>query len=373
MKKFEDFVRESTENKGKGVGGDTDLFPRPTPKQTINKGDLNPVDNLGIRGHQITTDKIDGIVKSVKDGVVYVEDRESKEMKEYPIADFLKEFNKYYKKQKKEEKIVESDKVVESVELDEKDKVLLNKIIYGDKINEAKKSERDLWEKKWESFTVNNVKATKIDEDEDILNEGSTPYSETKWGEEVSQWIYDGLKEKGLEADEAQDVIDMYSDFEQMIYDVHNGMKVDNAIDMLINNRDSYKKSSIVSNNYSNRYGIKDDERVQPSVDSHGNFVGLDEKSMKVERFSDFTKRLRVKPNDITEDLETSELEEIEENAVPKPLPQVKCNDCGTPVNDERNDKVRHLYSKHNYKPTVDNVDDWLKKYFPPKVEDKKK
>jgi len=370
MKKFEDFIKENTENKGKGVGGDTDLFPRPFPKQTINKGDLDPIDNLGIRGHQITTDKIDGIVKSVKDGIVYVEDRESKETKEYPIVDFLKEFNKYYKKQKKEEKIVES------VELDDKDKELLNKIIYGDKINESKKSERDLWEKKWESFTINNVKATKIDEDDDIVNEGSTPYSETKWGEEVSKWIYDGLKEQGFDADEAQDIIDMYPDFEQMIYDVHNGTKVDNAIELLISNRDSYKKTSkIVSNNYSNRYGIKDEEdQTSKSVDSHGNFIGFDE-SMKVERFSDFTKRLRVKPNTIDEDLETSELEEIEENAVPKQLPQVKCSDCGNMVTDSREDKIRHLYSKHNFKPTVDeeNINDWLLNHFPPKGDDKKK
>ena len=75
MKKFEDFVKESTENKGKGIDGDTDLIPTPSPKQTINKGNLNPMDNLGIRGRQITTDKIDGIVQSVKDGIVYVEDR----------------------------------------------------------------------------------------------------------------------------------------------------------------------------------------------------------------------------------------------------------------------------------------------------------
>ena len=445
LKRFEDFMKESTDNKGKGVGGDTDFFSRPTPKQTINKGSLDPIGNVGIMGHQITTDKIDGLVKSVKDGIVYVEERETKEIKEFPIAEFLKEFNKYYKKLKKDSEF----KVEESIKLDDHDKELLSKIIYGDKINEAKQGEKELWEKKWENFATNIVKSTKLDLDEDELNEdqlievkdtvtenvkkkkfividndfnnsqyedlvgrifdednipsyaqvkevkdeikeklktltenatmdelfsvneGSTPYSETKWGEKISQDIYDDLKENGFSAEESQDIIDSYFDFEQMIYDIHDGMKIDQAVEMLINN---YKKPKpeIVSNNYSNRHGIMDDERVQPSVDSHGNFVGMDEK-VKIERFSDFSKRLRVRPDVIDEDLQW--IDELDENFVPKSLPKVECSDCGVQVEDNRNDKIGHLYSKHNFKPTVDeeDINTWLLEYFPPNVEEEKK
>jgi hypothetical protein len=417
LKRFEDFMKESTDNKGKGVGGDTDFFSRPTPKQTINKGSLDPIGNVGIMGHQITTDKIDGMVKSVKDGIVYVEERETKEIKEFPIAEFLKEFNKYYKKLKKDSEF----KVEESIKLDDHDKELLSKIIYGDKINEAKQGEKELWEKKWESFATNIVKSTKLDLDEDELNEdqlievkdtvtedikkkkfividndfnnsqyedlvgrifdednipsyaqvkevkddlktltenttmdelfgvneGSTPYSETKWGEKISQDIYDDLKENGFSAEESQDIIDSYLDFEQMIYDIHDGMKVDQAVEMLINN---YKKP-------------------KPEISNDFRF---DEK-VKIERFSDFSKRLRVRPDIIDEDLEW--IDELDENFVPKSLPKVECSDCGEKVDNNRNDKIRHLYSKHNFKPTVDeeDINTWLLEYFPPNVEEEKK
>ena len=40
----------------------------------------------------------------------------------------------------------------------------------------------------------------------------------------------------------------------------------------------------------------------------------------------------------------------IAENAVPKPKPQIECSDCGEKVDDDEFDKVRHLYSKHNFK-----------------------
>jgi len=422
LKRFEDFMKESTDNKGKGIGGDTDFFSKPTPKQTINKGSLDPIGNVGIMGHQITTDKIDGLVKSVKDGIVYVEERETKEIKEFPIAEFLKEFNKYYKKLKKDSEV----KVDESIKLDEHDKELLSKIIYGDKINEAKQEEKELWEKKWESFATNIVKSTKLDLDDDIedlnedqlievkddiitenikkkkyvvvdndfnnshyedlvgrifdedhipsyahvkeieddeikenlktitenttmdelfdVNEGSTPYSETKWGEEISQWIYDALKEEGFSAEESQHVIDNYKDFEQMIYDVHDGMKIDQAVEMLISD---YKK---------------------PKPEK---FI-IDEK-VKIERFSDFSKRLRVRPDVIDEDLQW--IDELDENFVPKSLPKVECSDCGVEVEDNRNDKIGHLYSKHNFKPTVDeeDINTWLLEYFPPEVEEKNK
>ena len=109
------------------------------------------------------------------------------------------------------------------------------------------------------------------------LNEGGTPYSETKWGEKISQWIYDSLNENGFSAEESQNVIDSYKDFEQMIYDGHDGMKIDQAVEMLINN---YKKPEpeIVANNYSNKHGITDDEdQTSNDVDSHGNFIKFDD------------------------------------------------------------------------------------------------
>jgi len=282
IKKFEDFVKESTENRGKGVDGDTDLFSRPTAKQTINKGDLNPIDNLGIRGRQITTENIDGIVKNVTGGEVYVEDRLSKEIKKYTVSNFLKEFHKAYKKDKKESEKTNESIVIEEVklpELKDDDKELLNKIL---NVNESDKKE--IWEKKWESFASNYVKATK-EIDEDV-----------------------------------------------------------------------------------------DEEPINESIENENNEESS--KSIKVEKFADFLKnRVKIRPDTIDEDinLENDQEDIVIENSVPKPLKTVKCNDCSDSVTDNDLDKSRHLYSKHNFKPTTDDLDNWLLEYFPPNVPEKKK
>ena len=264
VKRFEDFIKENTENKGKGIGGDTDLFPRPTPKQTVDKGDTNPVDNLGIRGRQITTENIDGIVKSVSGSEVFIEDRLSKEIKSYTMKEFLSEFNKAYKKEKKESaekdsEVSESITIKEEPELVEKEKELLKKILNVDENSENKQ----LWEKKWESFESNYIKATKeIDLDDTI----------------------------------------------------------------------------------------EDDEPIKK------------ESNIKVEKFSSFLNRIKIKLEDDPEE------DSVVENSVPKQLPQVKCTSCGVEVDDTEADMERHLYSKHNFKPTVDDIDVWLLEYFPPNI-----
>jgi len=107
IKKFNDFIKENqdnketkekeeplSKNKGKGLGGDTDLFNKPTSKQTINKGDLNPIDNLGIMGKPFKTEKIDGIVKNVSGELVYIEDFKSQKIITVPLTEFLKQHKK---------------------------------------------------------------------------------------------------------------------------------------------------------------------------------------------------------------------------------------------------------------------------------------
>lgn len=309
VKKFEDFVKENTENKGKGVGGDTDLIPRPTPKQTINKGDLNPVDQLGIAGRQITTDKIDGIVKSVKDDTVYVEDRLTKQIKEFTVKEFLSEFHKSYKKEKKEElkKSNESIIIEPEPELTTEDKELLDKIL---NVNESEKKE--LWEKTWESFATNYVKKMK-DVDEDFEEFFENPLNETI-----------GLQELSENAIEPKEIFD---------------------------------------------------EKEEISLEEN-------KSEIKVQKFQSFINdRIKIKPDTIDEDMNLDEDDDeetigIAENSVQKQTPQVKCADCGQEVDDEEFDKVRHLYSKHNYKATVDDLTKWLLEYFPPEVpedEEKKK
>lgn len=318
VKKFEDFVKESTVNKGKGIDGDTDLFPRPTPKQTINRGDLNPIDNLGIQGHQITTDKIDGIIKSVKDGIVYVEDRLTKEIKEYSVTEFLKEFHKSYQKEKKaeSEKSYESIVVEPEPELDEQDKEILGKIL---KVNENS-SEKQLWEKKWESFAKNYVKSVK-EVDEDF--EEFAAIEESKNEEEK---LEDYLKESNFEEEQS---ISLESLSEPVVEET-----------------------------------TEEPEKVK--IESFENFINS---------------RLKIKPDSIDEDInkEDEDNEEtigIAENTVPKSVSQVECSDCGEKVDDEEFDKVRHLYSKHNFKATTNSNNDltkWLLQYFPPEVPEKKK
>jgi hypothetical protein len=87
----------------------------------------------------------------------------------------------------------------------------------------------------------------------------------------------------------------------------------------------------------------------------------IKESNIKVENFSNFLNRIKIKLEDDPED-------SVVENSVPKQLPQVKCTSCGVEVDDTEADMERHLYSKHNFKPTVDDIDVWLLEYFPPNI-----
>ena len=371
IKRFEDFVKESTENKGKGIDGDTDLLPKPPQKQTINKPDLNPMDNLGIRGRQITTDKIDGIIRGVKDGVVYVEDRLTKEYKEYPIAEFLKEFHKSYKKEKKEEKVEENKKDIwDDVEkFSDQDKELLNKIIQGD-VNESKR-EKEMWEKKWESFAVNYIKATKDVVDEDIIEEEYDKLTPEEFNElPTRQYNNNGKVDKEL----TQKAVNDYN-FKKSVKDVkaifHDNfgksteMTYDDLVKVLMDTKigeQVWTREELEELSY---------DELNELREKYLDILGKPQKpEMKIERFVDFSNRLKIKSENVNEDLE--DVDEIDENLVPKPLPQIECSDCSVKVDDNEESKERHLYSKHNFKPTVDDLDTWLLEYFPPNVEEKK-
>lgn len=56
------------------------------------------------------------------------------------------------------------------------------------------------------------------------------------------------------------------------------------------------------------------------------------------------------------------------ENMLPKPCPKIKCLECGEEVCDTMNQKIWHLYNKHNCKPSVDDykAKKMLKQYFTP-------
>jgi hypothetical protein len=355
IKKFEDFMKESTENKGKGVGGDTDLFIKPSPRQTINRGDLDPLDNLGIRGRQITTDKIDGIIKSVKDSIVYVEDRLSKEIKEYSLPEFLKEFHKAYKKEKKDaEKTYESTINVEEVkqpELNETDKDLLSKIL---NLNEKKSEEKQLWEKKWENFAANTVKAIKEVEEDEILESVEKPIEEKVIVPD--EFIVNVGNIGNIPCDTEEEARKTYQEYVEQSKSGHGRAAGEDVI-LMIN-------------------GEPEEEYLGRNHDSDD--IG-EKKEIKIEKFSDFImNRLHIKPDTIEEDINIDDIDiniedELVENSVPKPAKTVECTDCGTKVTDDEFDKVRHLYSKHNYKPSADNLDSWLLEYFPPSIPEEKK
>ncbi len=97
IKRFNNFVKESVENKGKGVGGDTDLFPKAPLKQTINRA-IPTMDFLRV-GKHILTKKIDGFIDSVQNESIYITDRMTGETKKYTLKEVLKELT-----QKKDDK-----------------------------------------------------------------------------------------------------------------------------------------------------------------------------------------------------------------------------------------------------------------------------
>lgn len=89
IKRFNSFVKESVENKGKGVGGSQDLFPSAPKKQTIN-GSNPTMDFLRI-GKHIFTNKIDGFIDSVQNENIFITDRISGEIKKYSLSEVLRE------------------------------------------------------------------------------------------------------------------------------------------------------------------------------------------------------------------------------------------------------------------------------------------
>ena len=89
IKDFNKFVKESVENKGKGVGGDTDLFPTAPKKQVTNRA-IPTMDFLRV-GKRILTKKIDGFIDSVQNESIFITDRITGEIKEYTLKQVLKE------------------------------------------------------------------------------------------------------------------------------------------------------------------------------------------------------------------------------------------------------------------------------------------
>ncbi len=89
IKGFDKFVKESVENKGKGVGGGQDLFPSAPFKQTINRS--NPTMDFLRVGKHILTKKIDGFIDSVQNEGIFITDRITGEIKKYTLKEVLKE------------------------------------------------------------------------------------------------------------------------------------------------------------------------------------------------------------------------------------------------------------------------------------------
>lgn len=92
IKNFDKFVKESVENKGKGVGGDTDLFPSAPKKSVINRA-IPTMDFLRI-GKHIQTKKIDGFIDSIQNESIYIADRITGEIKKYTLKEVIKELTK---------------------------------------------------------------------------------------------------------------------------------------------------------------------------------------------------------------------------------------------------------------------------------------
>lgn len=95
IKKYNNFIKESLANKGKGPGND-DLFISAPKRQTINQSNQT-ADFLRI-GKHIKTNKIDGFIDSIQNNTIFIVDRLSGEIQKYNLRDVLKGI-------KKEEKI----------------------------------------------------------------------------------------------------------------------------------------------------------------------------------------------------------------------------------------------------------------------------
>lgn len=91
IKRFDRFVKESVENKGKGPGNQ-DLFPSAPKKQTINRA-IQTMDFLRV-GKHILTNKIDGFIDSVQNENVFITDRITGETKKYDLKEVIKELTK---------------------------------------------------------------------------------------------------------------------------------------------------------------------------------------------------------------------------------------------------------------------------------------
>jgi hypothetical protein len=136
IKKFDAFVNESKENKGKGIGGDTDLFPSAPKKQVINRS-IPTMDFLRI-GKHIQTKKIDGFIDSIQNESIFIADRMTGEIKKYSLREVMRELTKV-----KEEKPITTVQGFEGTpvwatkqkiyESDEFDETTIGGDVYGSK------------------------------------------------------------------------------------------------------------------------------------------------------------------------------------------------------------------------------------------------
>ena len=96
LKNFKNFVNESTENMGKGTGGDTSLFDSAPFKQKINQP--NQTLDLLRLGKQIKTENIDGFIDSIQNDKILIQNRMDGIIKTYTFKEVMKEITKNDKK-----------------------------------------------------------------------------------------------------------------------------------------------------------------------------------------------------------------------------------------------------------------------------------
>lgn len=92
IKKYNKFIKESFNNRGKGPVND-DFIPSAPIKQTLNRSNQT-LDLLRV-GKQIKTKNIDGIIDSIQKDKVLIYDRLTSIIKVYGMKEFFKEISKY--------------------------------------------------------------------------------------------------------------------------------------------------------------------------------------------------------------------------------------------------------------------------------------
>ena len=211
IKKFNNFVKESVENKGKGPG-DQDLIPTTPKKQTINRA-IPTMDFLRI-GKHILTKKIDGFIDSVQNESVYIADRITGEIKKYTFKEVIKEITGT------ENKISSVEGFTGTPKWAEKPKIIKEKLdddtdaLIGDTYND------DLEKKDWNGDDEENYQEDKLRGTEDnptgkniTSNESWTKYWENfnKNQQEIQNFIEDE------EDDEIDDFVDDEVEVEEEI------------------------------------------------------------------------------------------------------------------------------------------------------------